>query len=90
MTLGEYVNLLNASLGSEYKANYFVVGYDHYEPDEITAEFTTLKEAVLFAGRIIDDGGYAEISDKDGDTYDVDPWWEDFDNKSISEEDIPF
>ena len=52
---------------------YYVSGRTmHY--DEIEEEFDDLVSAQTFAGRIIDDGGYAEVFDETGKEYPAYPW----------------
>ena len=53
---------------------YYVSGEDRYEPGEIEEEFDTLDDAQTFAGNIIDDGGYATVTDEDGNEYPPYPW----------------
>lgn len=50
--------------------SYMATWEDRYEPGEQYSEFVTLEEAQAFAGRILDDGGAAFITDEDGEEYD--------------------
>ena len=50
---------------------YIVSGEDRYEPGEIETEFDNLDAAQTYAGRIIDDGGFAEITDEKGHDYPI-------------------
>ena len=49
---------------------YTVTGEDRYEPGEIEEEFDNLEDALSYAGRIMDDGGWADVTDEDGNYYD--------------------
>lgn len=52
---------------------YIVSGWDRYEPyDDIEEEFDNLKAVQSRSGQIIDDGGYAEITDEFG--YEYNPY----------------
>lgn len=53
---------------------YYVNGKDRYEPGEIEKEYNNLEDAQACAGRIIDDGGCAEVTDENGNEYPAYPW----------------
>ena len=44
----------------------FVVYEDRYEPGESEAYFDSLEKALSFAGPVVDDGGWAEVFDGEG------------------------
>lgn len=48
------------------QTEYIVVWEDHYEPGETESSFDDLEAALLFAGRVRDDGGFAIVYDEDG------------------------
>lgn len=59
-----------AKKGQKMITKFTVTGYDRYEPfDEIEKEFDRLEDAQSLSSRIIDDGGYATITDEYGNEY---------------------
>ena len=61
----------NTKEGDLNMKHYIVSGEDRYEPGEIEKEFNNLDDARQYAGHIIDDGGFAEITDEEGRYYAV-------------------
>ena len=48
---------------------YIMTYEDRYEPGEYEFETESLDNAVSFAGRVIEEGGWADITDENGNQY---------------------